>query len=127
MSGLKIIIPEVNAKNIPYPIELMIKICFALLLCMAFAMIDDVVESECVIFVLYNLYRPHPIDPNDASNTRYVATASLCKAGIAAGVIIKLSFFAYAKNDTTIARKPTNMSARCDRPLVFSTCAKFSC
>ena len=90
----------------------MMKICFDLLLCMAFAMIDEIVESADVIFVLYILYSPQPIAANEENNTRYVATASLCNAGIAEGVIIKLSFFAYAKNDTAIARKPTSMSAR---------------
>ena len=106
----------------------MIKICFDLLLCIAFAIIDVMVESVDEIFVLYVLYNPHPIEANDANSTRYVATARFCNAGIAAGVIIKLLFFAYAKNDMAIAKKPTSMSAKWERldAFCFSTCKKFS-
>lgn len=106
----------------------MMKICFDLLLCIAFAIIDVMVESVDEIFVLYILYSPQPIDTNDANSTRYVATARFCNAGIAAGVIIKLLFFAYAKNDMAIAKKPTSMSAKWERLDVFcfSTCKKFS-
>ena len=94
---------------------------------MAFAIIDDMVESADVIFVLYILYSPQPIAANDAKSTRYVATARFCNAGIAAGVIIKLLFFVYAKNDAAIAKKPTSISARYDLLTLFcfSTCKKF--
>ena len=109
MSGLQIMTPEVKAKNTPYPIALITKICFALLLFMELAMIDKIVESDAAIFDLYTLYNPHPIAPNAKNSTTQVAIANLCNAGMAAGVIIKLLFFAYAKNVTAIARKPISM------------------
>ena len=92
---------------------------------MAFAIIEEMVESEDTIFDLYTLYKPHPIAANPTNSTTYVATANLCNAGMAAGVIIRLLFFAYAKNVTAMARKPIRMSARYDRPtFCFSTCPK---
>lgn len=119
-------IPDVKAKNNPYPIALITKICFALLLLMDLAMTERMVVSVDKIFFLYVLYNPHPIATNDANNMTYVATASLCNAGIAAGVIVRLLFFAYAKNDTAIAKNPTSMRATFDltRDFCFSTCPK---
>ena len=83
-----------KAKNIPYPIALIIKICLDLLLLMELTIVEEIDKSGNVIFILYILYNPHPIATNDANNTKYVATANLCNAGIAAGVIIIVSFFA---------------------------------
>jgi hypothetical protein len=45
-------------------------------------------------------------------STTYVAMASLCKAGIAAGVTDIESFFVYTKNETAMATKPTIINAR---------------
>ena len=52
--------------------------------------------------------------PNDVNSTIYVETASLCNAGIADGVTIRSLFRQYAKNETSIATKPTTSSALLD-------------
>ena len=97
----------------------MIKIFFDLLLFIALDMTEISDESDDIIFVLYVLYSPHPIAKKDANNTTYVAIANLCNAGMAPGVMIKLLFFAYAKNETAMARKPTSISTMCERTSTF--------
>ncbi len=102
------------------------KICFALLLLIEFAITERIVVSTDEIFARYVLYNPHPIATNDVNNTINVAIANLCNAGMAAGVIIRLLFFAYAKKEMAIAKNPISIKATFDltNDFCFSTCPK---